>query len=145
MSKLTISLVLAIAWALTARFTKSQLILDYTSNGFISPTFLKFIGSTSKKSLSIGFWMIVEMKSGFESPFIILDHSGVVQPEIFQFRTETATTYALYANDVRILDFKGSDSSDSFQEDFVARRAGTYWNYFAFNYMVSGSKTTITY
>jgi hypothetical protein len=78
-------------------------------------------------------------------PFLSLAHSGVASTEIFELRTETSITYAMFANGSRSFAFKGSTSDESFTENSVKRNPGTSWNYFAFNYIRLSTQTLVTY
>jgi hypothetical protein len=51
----------------------------------------------------------------------------------------------MYANNARCFSFNGSANNESLFDEYVVRRAKTSWTYFSFNYLVSGSKTTVTY
>jgi hypothetical protein len=144
MNKTKISITAAIAWVLIAH-SGCRIISNYYYPGDMQVTTITFDGYQNKKSLFIGFWILFEMKQSVNCPFLTVSQSDFEPPEIFEIRTETESNYAMYANGNRCFAFRGSSNNESFFEENVARRAGTFWNYFSFNYLVVDSKTMITY
>jgi hypothetical protein len=118
---------------------------DYYYQADLQFKTLSFVGSANKPYLSIGFWISAEMKSGVICPFLNLAHSGVISTETFELRTETASTYAVYADGSRSFSFVGSTSNDSFVGNSVIRKLGISWNYVALNYVRYNPQVLITY
>jgi hypothetical protein len=132
-------------WVLISQIASLQLIKDYYYPGNLQYKTFIFYGIEGMQFMSVGFWLSTEMKSGVICPFMNLTHSGVSATETFEFKTESTSTYGLYANGLRSFAFSGSTAEDSFVGSSVIRKPGTSWNYFAFNYFLLSPQTLVTY
>ncbi len=130
MRKSKVNSILKMTWLLAAYFTRCQVIPDYYYPGDFQTKTFSYTGTPDQKSLFVGFWITPEMKAGVACPFLSISQSGFAQPETFDMRTETSSTYAMHANNDRCFAFNGTANNESFLDEYVVRRTGASWSYF---------------